>query len=156
MQAVPAPAWIQSSRCHDLKATKHNTLRFTSNLGQSAIRTLCFSFLLYYYKTKKKNGTSCKQVEVWMRSQHPEAVMIPSESLHSSPLGHVPHPDALVFRVGKDELLARVEHCTGHIVVVATAGIKLPCLGLWQKTKKRKLFKKKNYAKTNTFSFTGS
>lgn len=59
--------------------------------------------------------------------------MVPAEGLHTSPLGHIPHPDALVLRVGQDEFLAWVEDCTGHIVVVTTASIQLPRLGFWSK-----------------------
>lgn len=55
--------------------------------------------------------------------------MVPTESLHTSPFGHIPHPDALVLRVGQDELLAWVEDGTGHVVVVTAARIQLPCLG---------------------------
>ena len=66
-----------------------------------------------------------------MSPQHPEAIVVPAEGLHSGPLGHIPHADALVLRVGQDELLARVEDGTGHVVVVAAARIQLPCLGFW-------------------------
>ena len=78
-----------------------------------------------------KQLTSCKQVEVRVSPQHPEAIVIPPEGLHSRPFGHVPNTDALVFRVGQDELLAGVEDGTGHVVVVTTARIELPRLGLW-------------------------
>lgn len=74
--------------------------------------------------------TSSKQVEVWVGTQDPETIMIPPEGLHAGPLGHVPHPDAFVFRVRQDELLTWVEDGTGHVVVVPTACIKLPRLGL--------------------------
>lgn len=86
--------------------------------------------------------TCSKQVEVWVGTQHPEAVVITAEGLYSGPFGHVPHPDALVLRVGQNELLAWVEDGTRHVVVVPTACIELPCLGLWTqvggKTKKRR------------------
>lgn len=66
-----------------------------------------------------------------MSPQHPEAIVVPAEGLHSGPFGHIPDPDALVLGVGEDELLARVEDGTGHVVVVAAARIQLPCLGFW-------------------------
>lgn len=56
--------------------------------------------------------------------------MVPAESLHTSSFGHVPYPDALVLGVGQDELLPWVEDGAGHIVVVATACVQLPGLGL--------------------------
>lgn len=59
--------------------------------------------------------------------------MVPAEGLHASPLGHIPHPDALVLRVGQDELLAWVEDSTGHVVVVTAASVQLPSLGFWTK-----------------------
>lgn len=65
-----------------------------------------------------------------MRAQHPEAVVVPAESLYAGPLGHVPHPYAFVLRVGEYKLLARVEYGAGDIIVVATARVKLPSLGL--------------------------
>lgn len=74
--------------------------------------------------------TSSKQVEIGVSAEHPESIMVPPEGLHPSPLRHVPHPDALVLRVGQDELLAWVEDGTGHIVVVAATRIQLPRLGL--------------------------
>lgn len=66
-----------------------------------------------------------------MSPQHPETVVVPAEGLDTGPFGHVPHTDTLVLRVGQDELLAGVEDSTGHIVVVAPAGVQFPCLGLW-------------------------
>lgn len=66
-----------------------------------------------------------------MSTQNPEAIVVPAEGLHSGSFGHIPHPDALVLRVGQDELLARVEDGTGHVVVVAAACVQLPCLGFW-------------------------
>ncbi len=81
--------------------------------------------------------TSSKQVEVWVSPQHPEAIVVPAEGLHSSPFGHIPDPDALVLRVREDELLARVEDSTGHIVVVSAARIQLPCLGFCKGWKER-------------------
>lgn len=83
--------------------------------------------------------TSSEQVEVGVRPQHPEAVVVPAEGLHSGPFGHVPHADALVLGVGQDELLARVEDGTGHVVVVAPARIQLPRLGLWGRGDGRKM-----------------
>ena len=68
-----------------------------------------------------------------MSPKHPEAIVVTAEGLHSSPFGHIPHPDALVLRVGQDELLTRVEDGTGHIVVVAAACIQFPCFGFWTK-----------------------
>ena len=73
--------------------------------------------------------TSSEQVEVGVSPQHPEAIVVPTEGLHPGPLGHVPHPDALVLGVGQDELLARVENGAGHVVVVTAARIQLPGLG---------------------------
>ena len=66
-----------------------------------------------------------------MSSQHPEAIVVPAEGLHSGPFGHVPHSDALVLRVGQDELLTRVEDGAGHVVVVTTARVQLPAFGFW-------------------------
>lgn len=64
-----------------------------------------------------------------MSAQHPEAIVVPAEGLDSGPLGHVPHPDALVLRVGQDELLTGVEDSAGHVVVVAAARVQLPGFG---------------------------
>lgn len=55
--------------------------------------------------------------------------MVPAKGLHPGSFGHIPHPDALVLRVGQDELLPWVEDGAGHIVVVAAACVQLPCLG---------------------------
>lgn len=71
-----------------------------------------------------------------MGPQDPEAIMITPKRLNSGPLGHVPHPDALVLRVGKDELLTWMEDGAGDVVVVAAACIQLPCLGLWRGKRK--------------------
>lgn len=66
-----------------------------------------------------------------MSPEHPKTIVVPAEGLHASPLGHIPHPDALVLRVRQDELLAWVEDGTGHVVVVTTASIQLPRFGFW-------------------------
>jgi hypothetical protein len=47
------------------------------------------------------------------------------------PFGEVPESDAAVLRIADDELLSRVEHGTRHVVIVTSAGIHLPCLGIW-------------------------
>lgn len=65
-----------------------------------------------------------------MSSKHPEAVVVPAEGLDAGPLGHVPHSDALILRVGQDELLAWVEDSAGHVVVVPPTGVQLPRLRL--------------------------
>lgn len=44
------------------------------------------------------------------------------------PLGHIPDSDTLVLRIAEDQLLARMEDGTRHIVVMTTAGVNLPCL----------------------------
>lgn len=75
--------------------------------------------------------TCSKQVEVGVSPQHPEAIVVPAEGLHSGSLGHVPHPDAFVLRVGENELLTWVEDGAGHIVVVTAARVQLPGLGFW-------------------------
>lgn len=90
------------------------------------------------YECRAESPTGSKQVEVRVSTEHPEAIVVPAEGLHSGPLGHVPHPDALVLRVGQDELLARVEDGTGHVVVVTAARIQLPRLGFWNVTEKQK------------------
>jgi hypothetical protein len=51
--------------------------------------------------------------------------------VQAGPFGHVPHPDGLVLRVGDDEVLARVEDGAGHVVVVTTACVHLPCLKMF-------------------------
>lgn len=66
-----------------------------------------------------------------MSPQHPEAIVVSTEGLHTGPFGHIPHPDALVLGVGQNELLARMEDGTGHVVVVTATGIQLPCLGFY-------------------------
>lgn len=71
-----------------------------------------------------------------MSAQHPETVVVPAEGLHSRPFGHIPHSDALVLRVGQDELLARVEDGAGHVVVVTATRVQLPCLGFWTRMMK--------------------
>lgn len=44
------------------------------------------------------------------------------------PLRHIPDSDTLVLGIAEDQLLARVEDSTRHIVIMAPAGINLPCL----------------------------
>lgn len=64
-----------------------------------------------------------------MSSENPEAIMVPPEGLHPSPFGHIPHPDALILRIGKDELLSWMEDGTGHVVVVTATCVELPSFG---------------------------
>lgn len=66
-----------------------------------------------------------------MSPENPEAIMVPSKGLHPGPFGHIPHPDALILGIGKDELLSWMENSTGHVVVVATACVELPSFGFW-------------------------
>lgn len=75
--------------------------------------------------------TSSKEVEIWVGSENPEAIMVPSKGLNPGPFGHVPHPDALILRIGEDKLLAWMEDSTGHIVVVAATRVKFPSFGFW-------------------------
>ena len=50
-----------------------------------------------------------QQVDFRVRGHYPEAVIFPSEGLHAHPLGHVPDPDALVLRVGHNDVLPRIK-----------------------------------------------
>jgi len=50
-----------------------------------------------------------KEVEGGVSSQHPKALVLSSEGIEARPLGHVPHPDAFVLRVGENQLLPWVE-----------------------------------------------
>jgi hypothetical protein len=65
-----------------------------------------------------------------MSSQNPESVVLPTESLDSGPLSHVPDPDRLVFSVRKDKLVTRVENTGRNVVEVTSAGINFPSLGI--------------------------
>lgn len=47
----------------------------------------------------------CQQVDFRVGCQDPEPVMLPPECLHSCALGQIPHPDALVLRVGHNHVL---------------------------------------------------
>lgn len=47
------------------------------------------------------------------------------------PLAHVPDSDAFVLRVAEDEFLSWVEQTAGHVVIVTTAGVHLPRLGIY-------------------------
>mmetsp|Transcript_5766 Transcript_5766/g.11358 ORF Transcript_5766/g.11358 Transcript_5766/m.11358 type:complete len:267 (+) Transcript_5766:230-1030(+) len=71
-----------------------------------------------------------EEVGVGVRAEDPEAVVLAAEGLHTLPLGHVPHADRLVLRVGDDELLLRVEERARDVVDVAAEGVNLPRLGL--------------------------
>jgi len=74
--------------------------------------------------------TSSEQVEGRMSGQDPESVMLPSESLHSGPLGHVPDPNRLVFSIRENQLVTRVEDTGRDIVEVTSAGVNFPSLGV--------------------------
>ena len=65
-----------------------------------------------------------------MRGEDPETVMLPPECLHALPLRHVPHANGLVFRVGNNELLLRMEEGARDVVDVAAQRVDLPRLGL--------------------------
>ena len=82
------------------------------------------TLLIVYYP----DFTCCEKVEGWVGCHDPESVVVPPEGLEGCPLGHVPHPDRLVLRVGQDQLLPRVERHARHVVVVATARVHLPGL----------------------------
>lgn len=56
--------------------------------------------------------------------------MLSAECLHRSALRHVPHTDSLVLAARDDELMARMEQRTGHIVEMPAHSINLPCLGV--------------------------
>lgn len=47
------------------------------------------------------------------------------------PLAHVPDSDAFVLGVAEDEFLSRVEQTAGDVVIVTTAGVYLPRLGIY-------------------------
>ena len=55
--------------------------------------------------------TGGKQVDLWVCSQNPEAIVLAAESLRACALGHVPHANALVFRVGYDDVLHACVTC---------------------------------------------
>ena len=77
--------------------------------------------------------TCCEDVECWVCRHHPEPVVLASEGVQTGALRHVPHTDALVLTVAQDELLARVEHDAGDVVVVAATGVDLPGFGVCNK-----------------------
>lgn len=55
--------------------------------------------------------TGGKQVDLRVCSQDPEAVMLAAEGLRARALGHVPHANALVLRVGYDDVLHACMAC---------------------------------------------
>lgn len=90
----------------------------------------CVCVAAEYRPPSTQQLTGSKEVEVGVSAQHPEAVVVTAEGLHAGPLGHVPHPDALVLRVGQNELLAGMEDGARYVVIVPPAGVQLPRLGL--------------------------
>ena len=48
------------------------------------------------------------------------------------PLAHVPDPDAFVLGVTENELLSGVKQTAGHVVIVTTAGVHFPGLGIYK------------------------
>ena len=56
--------------------------------------------------------TSRKEVDLGVGGQDPEAVVLAPEGLHACALGHVPHADALVLRVGHNDVLRERSNCS--------------------------------------------
>ena len=71
-----------------------------------------------------------EEVHLGVRGEDPEPVVLASKGLHAGSLGHVPDADALIFRVGHDDILPGVEHAAGYVVDVPAEGINLPSLGV--------------------------
>lgn len=63
-----------------------------------------------------------------MGGHDPETVILPAEGVQAGALVHVPHLDALVFTVGQNQLLPRVEQGARDVVIVASAGVHFPRL----------------------------
>mmetsp|Transcript_14034 Transcript_14034/g.25342 ORF Transcript_14034/g.25342 Transcript_14034/m.25342 type:complete len:269 (+) Transcript_14034:2482-3288(+) len=68
------------------------------------------------------------EVEGRVHGEDPVAVIFPTVDLGRGLLVHVPHADALVFRVGNDEVFLRVEQNARNVVYVSAHGVDLPGL----------------------------
>lgn len=60
--------------------------------------------------------TSGKEIDLWMRRNHPEPIQVSFERLNGSPLTKIPDPDSLVFADGEDEILVWME---GALLIAA-------------------------------------
>ena len=106
-----------------------------------------FIHFLQFYKSREDLDqykdlpvmSSSEKVDFWMCSKNPESVMLSSKCLNSSPLAHIPHSDAFVFRVWDDDVLACMEHNWGDIVYVTSQCIYLPRLCICNQSKSLQL-----------------
>lgn len=61
--------------------------------------------------------------------------MLPAEGLQCSSLGHVPYANGLVFTIGEDQLLTRMENGGRDIVVVSSTSIHFPTFCFYRRIK---------------------
>ena len=54
-------------------------------------------------------NTGGKDAQSWMSCHDPESIVLPSEGIETGAFSQIPNANALVLRIGQDELLARVE-----------------------------------------------
>ena len=71
---------------------------------------------------------SCQEVDFRVGSKNPESVMLPPEGLHARALGHIKYPDALVLRVGHDQVLQQQLSCCCRDEKHRTTDTHLGCL----------------------------
>ena len=74
--------------------------------------------------------TSSEQVQLRVRREYPEPVMLSPERLHRRPLRQVPHANGLVLTTRHDKFVFRVEKRGRDVVEVPSTRIHLPCLRL--------------------------
>lgn len=79
---------------------------------------------------RKKERTSGKEVQLGVRREDPEPIVLPPKRLHRRPLAHVPDANRLVLGITDDELVLGVEERDRDVVEVSAARIDLPRLGL--------------------------
>lgn len=70
--------------------------------------------------------TSCEEVDLRVRCNDPEPVILTLKGVHRGPLIQIPDPDGLVLAGGQDEILVWVEETATGVLEVASAGIDLP------------------------------
>ena len=121
IQTPPPPCQAHSPLGH-FSPTDTNS----SPTVPGTLTSCSWSFLTHSYKPLPHCATHTHLMVI----SPPQIQTPPPLCQAHSPLGHLPHTDALVLGVTEDELLSGVEQHTGYIVVMSATCVHLPGLGL--------------------------
>jgi hypothetical protein len=70
----------------------------------------------------------CKKINLGVRSNNPEPVVLSLEGIYGGTLVEIPHSNGLILTRRDNQVLVRVKQTATGVLEVASAGINLPLI----------------------------